>query len=66
DEKVEFTLEASTDMRTWRPISSTVEAIPELDTWLDGVWFKSMLVKPIADHWMGFGQKQFFRLRKLR
>jgi hypothetical protein len=66
DEKAEFALEASPDLKNWRSIASNLEALPELDTWLDGVWFKSIILEPIPENGVSFGQKQFFRLRKLR
>jgi hypothetical protein len=63
DEKSQFTLEASSSLKTWRPISSTFEALPELDAWIDGVWFKVMIAEPIPENGISFGEKQFFRLR---
>lgn len=65
EEKAQFTLEASPNLKTWRPISSTFETLPELDTWIDGVWFNVMIVEPIPEHGISFGKTQFFRLRTL-
>ena len=63
DEKAQFILEASPNLKNWRPIATYREVLPELDAWIDGVWFKVMIDEPIPENGISFGEKQFFRLR---
>ncbi len=64
DAEAEFILEGSTDLRSWHPLESTVEAVPDSETSYGGVDFRGGLVYPTAPTPQGFGTKHFFRLKK--